>query len=198
MKQLNHEQGTEEWLRARMGVPSASMFKKIITTQGKRSTSMNDYIYKLAAEKITGNRVEVKVTDAMATGTEREPMAREEFELLTDLEVTETGFILHDSETFGCSPDGLIGDDSGLEIKCPADNTHLRWLDAGKIPSDHFAQVQGCMLVTERDHWHFYSYHPDMKPLHVVVERDDSYLSLLIELLGEVNQKINELVEKAK
>lgn len=194
---LNHDQGTKEWFEARLGVPSASNFKKIITTSGAKSTSMKDYIYTLAAEKITGNRTEIPVNQAMQTGNEREPIAREEFELLTGLEVEETGFILHDSKEYGCSPDGLI-EGSGLEIKCPADKTHIKWLDGGKIPSDHFAQVQGCMLVTDRDNWHFYSYHPDMKPLHVVVERDDKFLTLLEELLSEVHHKINEIVEKSK
>ena len=198
MKILKHEQGTNEWHLARLGVPSASNFKKLITSTGKRSTSMKDYIYQLAAEKITGEKTDVIVTQAMQNGTEREEIARVEFELFTGLEVNETGFILADDETYGCSPDGLIGDNSGLEIKSPADKTHIKWLDGGRIPSDHYAQVQGCMLVTERDHWHFYSYHPSMKPLHAIVERDDSYLSLLVELLQEVDNEIKNLLEKAK
>ena len=95
---LDHEQGTDEWLAARLGKPSASNFGKLITATGKPSTSAVGYINQLIAERFVGKSEPFYVNDHMARGTELEPEAREAYEFITGKEVIEFGFILDDSK----------------------------------------------------------------------------------------------------
>ncbi len=112
---LDHEQGSPEWLAARLGKPSASMFNKLITLTGKPSTSADGYINELIAERITGKSEPFHVTEWMERGTALEPEAREAYEFISGNEVIETGFILDTDWEFGCSPDGLILDHGSWE-----------------------------------------------------------------------------------
>lgn len=179
MRVIDCEQGSDEWLNARLGVPSASMFAKIVTTKGAWSTQADGYINQLIAEDLTGEPTPFYQNEHMARGTELEPDARAAYEFVTDQTVTEVGFCLHDTLRAGCSPDGLIGEDGGLEIKCPAAATHVSYLRDGKLPSKYYQQVMGCLWITGREWWDFMSYHPDMKPLIVRVERDEEYIAAL-------------------
>ena len=104
---LDHEQGTEEWLAARRGKPSASMFSKLITMTGKPSSSAIGYIDELVAEVITGE-TEPFSNSHTERGTALEPDARESYEFITDNEVLECGFIVDPTFSYGCSPDGLV------------------------------------------------------------------------------------------
>jgi len=110
MKILDLEQGTTEWLQARLGCPSGSGFSKIITSSGTPSSSAETYINQLIAECITGESTFVQKTEWMERGNELEPIARMNYELETDNEVTEVGFCMHDTLKCGVSPDGLVGD----------------------------------------------------------------------------------------
>lgn len=168
------EQRTPEWFAARRGIPTASGFKQIITSRGEKSTSANTYMNKLLAEWMVGESEDYQ-NEWMVRGTELEPEARKWFEFVTDLEVKEEGFITCLDGMCGCSPDGLVGDDSGLEIKCPAPQTHIKYLLDGKLPSDYVPQVQGSMYITGRKSWHFVSYLPNAKNLHIEVARDDEW-----------------------
>jgi hypothetical protein len=181
MRIINHEQGTQEWLTSRLGCPSGSGFDKIITASGKPSTQSESYINQLIAELMTGETTYVKVTDAMQRGTELEPMARKFYELASGNSVMEVGFCKHDTLECGVSPDGLVGDEGGLEIKCPSPSWHCAYLRAGKVPTKYIQQVQGCMWITGRQWWDFVSYHETMPALIVRVERDDDFISLLAE-----------------
>ena len=193
MKILEAEQGTQEWLDARLGRPSASQFHKLITTKGKPSTSADGYINTLIAERLMGYSEPLFVTDAMQRGTDLEPEARETYEFINNVQVQEVGFILDDSGEFGCSPDGLV-DDGGLEIKCPAAHNHIAWARKKACPSKHFAQVQGCMWITDRKWWDFMSYHPDMKPFIVRVERDEEFITqLAVQVKAAVDEIISEV-----
>lgn len=191
-----HEQGSPEWLAARLGIPSASMFAKIVTTKGAWSTSADTYINQLVAERLTGEREEVFQSHHMIRGTELEPDARDLYSLMTDSEVTEVGFCLHDTLAAGCSPDGLIGEDGGLEIKCPAPSTHVEYLRGGVLPSKYKQQVMGCLWITGREWWDFVSYHPTMKPLIVRVERDEEYIAALENCVTQAVHLIEQNVEK--
>lgn len=191
-----HEQGSPEWLAARLGIPSASMFAKIVTTKGAWSTSADSYINQLVAERLTGEREEVFQSHHMIRGTELEPDARDLYSLMTDSEVTEVGFCLHDTLAAGCSPDGLIGEDGGLEIKCPAPSTHVEYLRGGVLPSKYKQQVMGCLWITGREWWDFMSYHPTMKPLIVRVERDEEYIAALENCVTQAVYLIEQNVEK--
>jgi len=191
-----NEQGSPEWLAARLGIPSASMFAKIVTTKGAWSTSADTYINQLVAERLTGEREEVFQSHHMIRGTELEPDARDLYSLMTDSEVTEVGFCLHDTLAAGCSPDGLIGEDGGLEIKCPAPSTHVEYLRGGVLPSKYKQQVMGCLWITGREWWDFVSYHPTMKPLIVRVERDEEYIAALENCVTKAVHLIEQNVEK--
>ena len=195
-------QGTEEWLRARLGVPSASNFSKVVTTKGQRSTSFMGYVNALIAEKLTGDPTYVKITEPMERGTSLEDEARAMYQLINDTEVRQVDFIKHPNMEVGCSPDGLIdvkcdrGLIGGLEIKCPLQGTHVEYLRAGKVPSKYMLQVQGCMFVTGRGYWDFMSYHPKMKPLIVRTYRDDDLINELATNLQEAVLLIEDGVDK--
>jgi len=191
-----NEQGSPEWLAARLGIPSASMFAKLVTTKGIWSASADAYINQLVAERLTGEREEVFQSHHMLRGTELEPDARDLYSLISDAEVTEVGFCLHDTLSAGCSPDGLIGEDGGLEIKCPAPSTHVEYLRGGVLPSKYKQQVMGCLWITGREWWDFVSYHPTMKPLIVRVERDEEYIAALEKCVTKAVNLIDENVEK--
>jgi len=184
---LGHEQGSDEWLADRLGVPSASMFSKLITSTGKPSSSADGYINTLGAERVTGKSTPYFVSEAMNTGTEREPEARAAYEFLTDHHVSQVGFVLHDSREYGCSPDGLVedsltGEEGGLEIKCPQQDTQFGYLrDHQSGVKKYYQQIQGCMMVTDRKWWDFFSYHPGMDHVLVRVERNDEYIAKMRE-----------------
>lgn len=195
-------QGTEEWLKARLGVPSASNFSKVVTTKGQRSTSFMGYVNALIAEKLTGDPTYVKITEPMERGTSLEDEARAMYQLINDTDVRQVDFIKHPNMEVGCSPDGLIdvkcdrGLIGGLEIKCPLQGTHVEYLRAGKVPSKYMLQVQGCMFVTGRGYWDFMSYHPKMKPLIVRTYRDDDLINELATNLQEAVLLIEDGVDK--
>lgn len=197
MKILDLEQGTQEWLEARLGCPSGSGFSKIITSSGQPSSSAETYINQLIAELITGETTYVHVTEAMQRGTELEEFARMNYELETDREVTQVGFCMHDSLKCGVSPDGLV-DDGGLEIKCPTPSTHVKYLRKGALPTEYKAQVQGCLWITEREWWDFMSYHPQMPNLMIRVHRDDEYINQLERLVSHACQIIEKEVAEIK
>ena len=181
---LECEQGSEEWHKARAGVPSASNFSKLITAAGKPSTSAETYINSLIAYLITGTVEESYKNENMARGNLLEPQARAMYELATDNVVTEVGFCLHDTIMAGCSPDGLVGDDGGLEIKCPSASTHVGYLRSQKLPTIYKQQVMGCLWITGREWWDFMSFHPEMEDLIVRVYRDDEYINVLADVVS--------------
>lgn len=193
MKTLDIEQGSDEWFAARLGIPTASCFKQIITSMGKKvsANTFDKYANTLAAERLMGKPAEGFESDWMRRGTELEPQARAFYEFTRDAEVTEVGFCLLDDGSAGASPDGLMPD-RGLEIKCPAPHTHIEYLARGKCPAAYVPQVQGCMWICERDRWDFLSFHPDMPPMLVEVKRDDDYIAKLSALIRELNDKVEE------
>ena len=198
MKILEMEQGTQEWLEARLGCPSGSGFSKLITASGTPSSSAESYINDLIAELITGESTPFHVTEWMQRGTELEPFARMNYELETDSEVTEVGFCMHDTLRCGVSPDGLIGGDGGIEIKCPKPSTHVKYLRKGTLPSEYKAQVMGCLWITGRQWWDFMSYHPQMPNLLIRVHRDDEYINQLERLVTHACQIIEKEVAEIK
>jgi putative phage-type endonuclease len=192
---ITAEQRTAEWYAARLGVPTASQFGKLLTPTGKRSTQADGYINKLVAEILTGKSDFEEPNAAMARGTELEPEARDYYSLIQP--VDEIGFCLHD-DGFGCSPDGLVGSTGLLEIKCPLPHTHVEYLVENALPGLYVPQVQGQLLVTGREWCDFLSYHPDMRPLLVRVERDQKYISALHEVLLETVDRINKLANQLR
>jgi hypothetical protein len=202
----NVEQGSEEWFNLRLGIPSASRFKDLLTPTGKPSASSDKYLNELLAERLSGKRFETFKSHWMQRGNDLEPEAAGVFWLQEDLHCREIGFVTNDSMTVGCSPDRIVGDGmvTGLEIKCPSPGVHTAYLreyaKSGAMPSEYYAQVQGTMwLMDFSDYW-FQSYHPDLPNLIMKVERDEKYiagLSAAIEkLLEELNTNFELIGEK--
>lgn len=199
MKVINCEQGSEEWFAARLGVPSASNFSKVLA-KGSGATRKS-YMYELAAEIITGERAESYSNAAMEHGNLYEAEARKAYEFMTDLEVTEVGFIKTDDDSAGASPDGLVGEKGLVEIKCPKTSTHIETIEGGKVPPKHKAQIQGQLWVSEREWCDFISYDPRIKTKNAIfkvrVERDDSYIrSELIPGIAKFNEELKALVQR--
>lgn len=199
---LDVEQGSPEWNAARVAIPSASKFKDVITSTGNPSKSVTKYCNLLLAEAMAGKKFVSFQSSWMGRGIEMEPEACDLYEFETGNDVRHVGLCYQDEKKlWSCSPDGLIGEDGGLEIKCvsPAVQVEfqLRYLQTGKAPSEHIAQVQGSMFVTGRKWWHFMSYHPDLDPLIIRVERDNDFImklnAELFKLVTNFNAKLKQL-----
>ena len=175
-------QNSPEWYAARLGIPTASAFDKILTPiELKKSQSAVGYRYRLLAEWLTGKPCDSYSNKSIERGAELEAEARDYYVFTTDKEVRQVGFIYRDeSKHVGCSPDGIIGDfESGVELKCPDAHTHVGYLLDGRLPREYILQVQGSMWITEAKTWDFLSYHPDMQPMLVTVGRDERVINAL-------------------
>ena len=192
MRIVGYEQGTEAWLESRLGCPSGSGFDKLVTSTGKPSTSAEGYINQLIAELLTGKTTDMKVTEWMQRGTELEPLARNFYELASGNEVQEIGFCKADDLETGVSPDGLIGKDGALEIKCPSPQVHVSYLRGDKLPTKYVQQCQGVLWICEREWLDFVSYNESMPALIVRVHRDQDFIKALET---EVTKACN-LIEK--
>ncbi|NCD17904.1 MAG: hypothetical protein EOL91_11480 [Actinobacteria bacterium] len=193
----NCEQGSDEWFAVRCGVPTASNFEKIITTKGEPSKQALKYMYQLAGESVTGVKEETYQNSAMLRGVEMEAEARSFYELVNDVSVEQVGFCLHD-DGFGCSPDGLVGTDGLIEIKCPSLAVSVGYLLDGGLPTDYFQQVQGQLLVTGRKWCDFISYYPGLKPLIIRVEPDKEFIEKLHNELKTFCKNLNQTITKLK
>jgi len=197
MKIIECVQKTPEWYAARGGKPTASNFDKLLTTDGKQSKQRTKYMYQLAAERVSGVFEEGYQSAAMQRGCEVEEEARRFYEFTTGYEVQRVGFCLSDCGRFGCSPDGLIGDDGGMQIKCPTAAVHVGYLIENKLPTDYFQQVQGELYVTGRKWWDFISYYPGLQPVVIRVTPESWFHQALgFELnafCGELEQIIRRI-----
>lgn len=197
MKTIDIEQRSELWFEARLGIPTASSFDKIVTTGGAPSKQRQKYLYQLAAEKASGLTDDKFQTQAMLQGIEREETARKFYELIRGVQVSTVGFCLEDNEKFGCSPDGFVGEEGLIEIKCPLGATHVGYfMDQGEVPLEYFAQVQGQLLVTGREWCDFVSYYPGLKPVIVREEPNAQFQKLLKKELDLFCSELDELVKK--
>jgi hypothetical protein len=187
-------QYSDLWWQLRRGVPTASAFDRILTPKTlKPSSQQEDYIAELIAEKSAFHvpfSTERGMTRAMEDGIDREPEARQWFSMQTDADVQQVGFVLSECGRWGASPDGLIGDDGGLELKCPLAKTQVRYLMEGGLPSEYKAQVHGSLIVTGRAYWMFLSYCPGLPPLLVRVV-PDSFTELLRKALDDFNVRLS-------
>lgn len=194
---LDIEQGSNEWFQARLGIPTASVFDKIVTTTGAPSKSAEKLMYKLAGERIIGYAEEGYINEAMQRGIDLEEEARMLFQITTDMEVEKVGICFHDeSRKFACSPDGKVGDNEGLEIKCPSLAVHVEYLLNNKLPATYFQQVQGSLFVTGWERYHFFSYYPGMRPFHIVVERDEIWIAKFSKAIKEFCDELEEVYNK--
>lgn len=187
---LDVEQGTPEWFQGRLGIPTASNFDKLLTGTLKPSAQSVDYMHKLVVEWYRQVPEESFVSDWMKRGTDMEPEARSAYEFITDTEVHQTGLVYSDKrKLISCSPDGLLAD-RGLEIKCPSPAVHGGYIMSEKLPARYVAQVQGSMYVTGMKQWDFFSYHPEMPPYLITVNRDERFMKAIDKELEDFIDKM--------
>ena len=187
---IDCEQGSDEWFEARRGIPTASGFASIITPKtGKLSASADVYIAELIAETVVEEQ-DFQGNQWTERGHLLEPEARNWYEFETGNTVTETGIILRDDGSAGVSPDGLIGTDGLLEIKCPKPSTHVYWFLAGELPDKHRPQCHAALLLAERDWLDFVSYCPGFPALLLRVVPDD-YTDKVAAALATFNEKLS-------
>ncbi len=172
------KQGELDWFILRAAIPTASEFDNLVTPEFKPrfGETRHTYLCKKAAEWWQGGPLPQINTWSMDQGKILEQEAIPWFEWDQQCEVRRVGFITNDAHSAGCSPDGLIGEDCGIEIKCPFAETQVRYLVGGVVPKDYLAQVHGGMYVTGYPRWKFLSYRRGFPPLLVVVERDEAII----------------------
>lgn len=195
MQIIDYPQLSSEWFATRCGIPSASNFDKIVTSKGDPSKQAIKYMYRLAGEKVSESYEETYQNAAMLRGIEMESEARNLYEVINEVEVEEVGFCLHD-DGFGCSPDGLVGSNGTVEIKCPLMATHVGYLLDNKLPTEYIQQVQGQLLVTGREYTDFVSYYPSIKPLIIRINRDEVFIKKLRVELELFVGELQELIKK--
>jgi hypothetical protein len=198
-------QGDAAWFAVRCGRATASCFADVLATiKTGEAAARRNYKAQLVCERLTGIVAESYTNAAMAWGTEQEPAARAAYEAMTGNLVEQVAFVPHTELMAGASPDGLIDDDGGLEIKCPNSAQHIDALLKG-MPPEHIPQIQGCMWLTGRKWWDFVSFDPRLRgklQLHIQrIERDDIYIAKLAlavgVFLGEVDDLVAQLEKKA-
>lgn len=196
------EQRSEEWYRAKAGVPGASSFDNIITPSGSPSKSAEGYAYQLAGEKMIGRIEETFTSFAMQEGIRKEGEARTYYELINGCEVRQVALVYKDEgRSVACSPDGLMSD-TGLEIKCPLLKTHVGYmLGPASLVKKYHVQVQGSMWVCGFDSWQLISYYPGLEPVIITVRRDGKFIAKLetemIAFIRRLNEVYAELIRKA-
>lgn len=183
-------QGSPEWIAARCGIPTSSNFSKILTPGGKLSASAEPYICQLIAERILGASLDPYVSDWMERGKMLEPEAVAYYEMQRDQDTEAVGFAMHDTVMAGCSPDRLVGSDGGLEIKCPSPAVHVGNLLG--MAEKHRCQVQGSLWITGRAWWDLLSFHPEMPPALIRIERDEEYIAALDKAIREFCERLEE------
>lgn len=187
-------QGSGEWFECRKGIPTASEFSTVMAKgEGKTRSA---YMRKLAGEIITGKPMESYSNGDMARGQAMEDEARRMYALLHDVEPRRVGFIRNGKK--GCSPDSLIGETRGLEIKSAAAHIQIERLLKDELPSEHKAQVLGSLWASEREAWDFLSYCPGLALLTVTVYRDEIYIKNLAAEVDRFNDELAAMVEKVR
>lgn len=192
MRIIDVRQCSEEWERWR-NRPTASEFGSFITpAKGQYSAQAAAYAAKIVAKRL-GVYTEPPPTWAMERGTELEPSAKLAYTKQAGREVTDVGFILPDgTDAYGGSPDGLVGDDGLVEVKCPLAEKLIAWIADGEMPIEFRPQVQGLLLISGRSWCDFYAFHEELTPFLLRIEPDLDYQAkiaeCLLQLLGEIER----------
>jgi len=199
------EQGSPEWKQSRIGKATASRISDIVAkTKSGYSTSRANYMAQLVVERMTNQVAESYSNVAMEWGIENEEFARAAYEAKTGNMVDQVGAIDHPRIALSAaSPDGLVGDDGCLEIKCPNTATHIETLLGDEPAKKYYDQMQWQMVCANRSWCDFVSFDPRM-PAHLQlfvkrIERNDIYIAELesevIRFLAEVDDKVKKLNE---
>lgn len=195
---LEIKQGTDDWHQARLGKVTASKVADVMAkTKSGPSASRTNYMMELLCQRLTGSREEGYVNAAMKRGTDMEPIARIAYEASESALVDQVGFVPHLSiPAFGASPDGLVGTDGQIEIKCPNTAQHVEFLRTGKPEGKYIIQMQAQMACTGRDWCDFVSYDDRLPEAlqykKVRIARDSAFI---VTMESEIRQFLRELDE---
>jgi hypothetical protein len=191
-------QGSEEWAEARRGVATASRFGDLLTAKKLQfsKAGARTYAYELLAERLVQPHYWISddyQSRSMRNGLYREDEARNYLAFQLGLECKQVGFVMTDDKRWGASPDSLIGEDRGLELKCPLHKTQIKYLLNPQMLVDEYkAQAHGGMIVTKRNRWILMSYAVGLPPvIHEFTV--DEYTVKLTEALEEFGKFYNEL-----
>lgn len=197
------EQGSIEWIKERLGKATASRIADIVAkTKSGYSASRANYAAQLIAERLTSQPQESYTNAAMQWGTDTEPHARAAYEFHADATAELCGFIPHPGiDMSGASPDGLVGTDGLIEIKCPNTNTHIETLLGQAVPKKYLIQIQWQLACTKRQWCDFVSFDPrmpeEMRLFIKRIDRDNAHIAELekevIAFLREVDARVSEL-----
>ena len=201
-------QGSQEWINSRLGKVTASRIRDVVAKiKTGEAAARRDYRIQLVTERLTGQKEEGYTSADMQWGTDTEPLARSAYEAETGNLVAEVGMIDHPSIAMtGASPDGLVGAEGMLEIKCPKTATHLQTLMEGKAPTQYIPQMQWQMACTGRQWVDFVSFDPRLPEQYqlftVRVQRDNELIETLekevVAFLQEVDATIEGLLNWKK
>ncbi len=199
------QQGSDEWKAARLGKVTASRVADVVArTKTGWGASRANLMAMLICERLTGQSQDGYTNDAMRWGIETEPQARDAYAFWMDYDVEQVGFIDHPRIAMsGASPDGLIGDDGLVEIKCPSSATHIDFLLSGQIPDKYVKQMMWQMACTGREWVDYVSFDPRLPvDLRIKINRVYRVAKMIQDLendvtsfLSEVDMKIQSLMK---
>jgi len=189
------EQGTESWHLLRLGSIGGSSVNSVLAKgQGK---SRKTLMYKLAGEILSGQKSDDFQSPAMARGTMLESEARDYYAFQNDVEVQQVALIKSDRPRIHVSPDGLIGDDGGIEIKCQTPHVYVEQVDTGKIDLKYIRQCQHFLWVSERKWIDYVAYTPEIttRPMWVKrIERDKKIIEAIATETAKFVEELDALV----
>ena len=192
------EQRTPEWFSKRLGKVTASRIADLMAkTKTGPGASRANYLAQLVTERLTGTPTEGFQSPAMTWGIEQEAAARAAYSARTGVLVDEVDFVDHPTMQAGASPDGLVGEDGLIEIKCPNTSTMLEYLEDRTIPQKYRLQIQWQLAVTGRDWCDFVAFDPRLpEHLQLLVIREPRNTDLVVEITHEVNRFLAEVERK--
>ncbi|MGV1913824.1 lambda exonuclease family protein [Agrobacterium vitis] len=191
---IDCDQNSPEWFSARLGIPTASKFATVMA-KGEGKTR-SEYMRKLAGEILTEEPSESFSSAHTERGHEMEDIARRHYAFITGNSPERVGFIRNGNK--GGSPDSLIGENGGLEIKTALPHIQIDRLESDRLPPEHKAQVQGNLWISEREWWDFVSYWPKLPLLAIRVYRDEDYIKTMAEEIDRFNDELAQLVERVR
>ena len=194
MKTLAVDQGSIEWMTARLGLPTCSQFDRLVTPKTmKPSAGVEKYGSELLTEWQLGCPLEWGTSEWMERGKKEEEDARRWYEMDRGVDVRQVGLVLRDDGEVAGSPDGLIGEDGGLEIKVLGAKHHGYFKHGVEdLAMAYVGQVQGYLYLTGRKWWDLLAYHPHLRSVAVRIEPDPAYLAVLLPALDGLVAKLKE------
>jgi putative phage-type endonuclease len=192
------QQGTDEWRQQRLGLVTASRIADVMArNRGGFAATRQNYMMALITERLTGQPMQTYSNSAMEWGREKEGEARAAYAAKTGNIVEEVGFIRHQTLEAGASPDGYVGNDTIIEIKCPNSQTLVEWIENREIPQKYRLQIQFQLAVTGRDMAHFVGYDPRLpEHLRLLIIEEPRNNQMILEITAEVERFLGELNDK--